>query len=384
MSSPSILQSRLKELSTSLAQIHTLVSRLRNLTTAVGQGDEARLELGTEIHSLLKDAEEQLELLRVDVEVLDTSTESRRKGVDNEKELERERIVSLAARLTEDLKKTRGDFRMAQLQAKRNAEAARRKERELLFSRAQSAERQRQSNEKLTQDEVVLNASNDVTASLRRTHQLMQAELSRSQFAQQTLEQSTTALSSLSESYSSADYIISSTRNLIGSLLRSRKSDTWYLESAFYVLIGTITWLLFRRILYGPLWWLLWIPLKLVVNFVFAVFGAIGLTSKSVQSSPSDIETPILETPIVNPKVEPNVQSAEGDTMWDQKPTAEDEESDRMIDHIGHMVDNGKQEETVLDDISPEERQRQEELPRNTKKRMYEATEAVQNRKDEL
>ncbi|KDE79904.1 syntaxin [Aspergillus oryzae 100-8] len=91
MSSISALQARLKELSTSLAQIHPLVSRLRNFTTA--------------IHSLLKEAEIQLEVLRVDVEALETATEGRRKGVDNEKELERERVVALAGRLAEDLKK---------------------------------------------------------------------------------------------------------------------------------------------------------------------------------------------------------------------------------------------------------------------------------------
>lgn len=82
--------------------------------------------------------------------------------------------------------RTRGDFRTAQLQAKRNAELAKRKERELLLSRSHSSEG-KQPTEKLTQDDLVLNASNDVTSALRRTHQLMQAELSRSQFAQSTL-----------------------------------------------------------------------------------------------------------------------------------------------------------------------------------------------------
>jgi prefoldin subunit 5 len=101
----SSLQTRLKDLSTSLAQVHTLITRLRNFTTAVGQGDEARVELGTEIHSLLKDAEEELELLKVEVEALEPVTDSRRKAVDNEKELERERIVALAGRLAQDLKK---------------------------------------------------------------------------------------------------------------------------------------------------------------------------------------------------------------------------------------------------------------------------------------
>ncbi|KAE8415766.1 hypothetical protein BDV36DRAFT_285098 [Aspergillus pseudocaelatus] len=377
MSSISALQARLKELSTSLAQIHPLVSRLRNFTTAVGQGDEARLELGAEIHSLLKEAEIQLEVLRVDVEALETAPEGRRKGVDNEKELERERVVALAGRLAEDLKKTRGDFRNAQLQAKRNAEIAKRKERELLFSRSQSAERKRESTEKLTQDDVLLNTSSDVTVALRRTHHLMQAELSRSQFAQETLEQSTAALSSLSESYTSLDTLLSSSRNLVGSLLRSQKSDTWYLETAFYILIGTIVWLLFRRILYGPMWWLVWLPIRLAAKFVFTILGAVGLSSKAVQPSPSAVPSESLAQEVPHPtlEAEANVQTADGQAIWDIPPVAEAKE-DRMIDHIGNMVeDNEEIDETNIDDISPEEKQRQAELPQNTKKRMYEATE---------
>ncbi|PYH68993.1 putative protein transport membrane glycoprotein Sec20 [Aspergillus vadensis CBS 113365] len=373
MSGITDLQARLKELSTALSHIHPLVSRLKGFTTAVGQGDQPRLELGTEIHTRLKDAEEQLELLKVEVEALETAADTRRKGVDNEKESERERVIALAGRLADDLKRTRGDFRNAQLQAKRNAEVARRKERELLFTRSQSAERKKQSSEKLTQDDIVMNASNDVTAALRRTHQLMQAELSRSQFAQETLEQSTAALSSLSESYTDLDSLISSSRNLIGSLLRSQKSDTWYLETAFYILVGTITWLVFRRILYGPLWWLVWLPIRLFARFTFAILGVVGITGKAVQSSePSTmLEYVPQETPLVEHKVEPNVQSAEGEAVWDQIPVADEAEEDRLIDEIGKMVEESEeQEETNIDDISEEERQRQAELPRNPKKRI--------------
>lgn len=83
--------------------------------------------------------------------------------------------------------RTRGDFRNAQLQAKKNAEVAKRKERDLLFSKSPEAESRKIPTEKLTQDELMRNASSDVTSALRRTHQLMQAELSRSQFAQETL-----------------------------------------------------------------------------------------------------------------------------------------------------------------------------------------------------
>ncbi|PWY70372.1 syntaxin [Aspergillus sclerotioniger CBS 115572] len=386
MASISDLQVRLKELSAALAQIQPLVARLKGFTTAVGQGDQARLELGTEIHTRLKEAEEQLELLKVEVEGLESGADPRRKGLDSEKESERERIVALAGRLAEDLKRTRGDFRNAQLQAKRNAEVARRKERELLFTRSQSAERKKQSTEKLTQDDIVVNASNDVTAALRRTHQLMQAELSRSQFAQETLEQSTAAISSLSESYTDLDTLISSSRNLIGSLLRSQKSDTWYLETAFYILIGTIAWLVFRRILYGPMWWLVWLPLRLFGRFTFAILGTVGITSKAVQASESAtvVEYVPQETPIIEPKVEPNVQSADSEAVWDQVPVMDEAEEDRLIDEIGEMVEESeKQEETNIDDISEEERQRQAELPRNPKKRMFEATDVPQQ-KDEL
>ena len=87
----------------------------------------------------------------------------------------------------------RAQFRKAQLQAKRNAEAAKRKERELLFEDIQEGKTTpghsggRRGHEKLTHDELLLNASSDVTAALRRTHALMQAEVSRSQFAHETL-----------------------------------------------------------------------------------------------------------------------------------------------------------------------------------------------------
>jgi hypothetical protein len=105
MASTAALQARLKELSIALAQIHPLIDRLRNFTVAIGQGDEARLELGQEIHGSLKEAEEQMEILKVEVDALETGNESGRKGVDNAKELEKERIVSLAGRLAEEMKR---------------------------------------------------------------------------------------------------------------------------------------------------------------------------------------------------------------------------------------------------------------------------------------
>ena len=90
------------------------------------------------------------------------------------------------------LHRAHNQYRKAQLQAKRNAEAAKRKEREILFAGIQEgngsvARVRRKGQEKLSQDEILLNTSSDVTIALRRTHALMQAELTKSQFAQETL-----------------------------------------------------------------------------------------------------------------------------------------------------------------------------------------------------
>ncbi|KAF9245472.1 hypothetical protein DTO027I6_8188 [Penicillium roqueforti] len=372
MSSTTALQGRVKELSASLGQIQPLVDRLRDFTASIGQGDEARLELGGEIHSRLKEAEQELELLRVEVEALETGSDSRRKSsaVHGQKEVEKERVVSMAGRLAEDLMRTRGDFRTAQLQAKRNAELARRKERDLLLSRSYSSEKKKPS-EKFTQDDLVLNASNDVTSALRRTHQLMQAELSRSHFAQSTLEQSTAAISSLSESYSSLDTLLSSTRSLANSLLRSQKSDTWYLETAFYILLATIGWLLFRRVFYGPLWWLVWQPLKLFARLAFAT-GAAGLSTTAVQSASQSISRDVSTAIHQMATAATTGTVTASSTAWEQEPTAPID-SNRVIDKIGDMVEQERQKSVDIDDVTPEERARQAKLPRNTKKRMFEA-----------
>jgi len=75
----------------------------------------------------------------------------------------------------------------------------------------------------------------------------MQSELSRSRFAQETLEQSTAALADLGEHYTNLNTLLANSRSLLTSLVKSQKSDTWYLETAFYILVTTIIWLVFRR-----------------------------------------------------------------------------------------------------------------------------------------
>lgn len=291
------LTTRLTSLSEANRGVQQLIQRLAKLDFQPGsqplnseEGD-VRLELSAEIHESLKGIEEELELLRQEVEDF-VGNNSRRR--DSSKDGERSRLAVLLARLTEDLRSSRSQYRKAQLTAKHNADRAKLKERELLFSSLQSgtgtstpSSTHRRRGQGINEGEIVTQASSDVTAALRRTHQLMQSELSRSRFAQETLEQSTAALADLGEKYSDLNSLLANSKTLVTTLVKSTKSDTWYLETTFYILLTTCIWLLFRRLLYGPICWVIIIPLKIVFRIVFALVPASAATTSLASSSPS-------------------------------------------------------------------------------------------------
>ena len=105
------LTKRLNALSESNKAIGQLIQRLAKLDFQPGsqpldsaeEGD-VRLELSAEIHESLKGIEEELELLRQEVEdvTLQRGITGRRR--DSSKDSERSRLAILLARLTEDLK----------------------------------------------------------------------------------------------------------------------------------------------------------------------------------------------------------------------------------------------------------------------------------------
>ncbi|KAL8876282.1 MAG: hypothetical protein Q9198_005497 [Flavoplaca austrocitrina] len=293
----------LRQLNDAHKQTVQLIHRLGRHSVPLGSNalnSNVRLELSTEIHQNLKDQEEELELLRqeIDDQTVHTAWTTSLRKRNGAKQRDYTDVVAELARLAEDLKHARSQFRKAQLQAKRSVESAKRKDRELLFAGIQEGssapgKARFQGREQLSKDQLELNASSDVTAALRRVHLLMQSEVSRSQFALETLHQSTAALSTLSVSYTKLDTLLSSSRSLVSTLLHSQKSDTWYLESAFWILIITISWLIFRRILYGPGWWLLYLPAKLVwqlavfitQSFLGAFTYTIGVLGATKQST---------------------------------------------------------------------------------------------------
>lgn len=215
------LHTRLTSLSASLRQDQQLIARLSKLPYQVGSAaseeQDAQVELSSEIHQSLKHHEEELDLLHQEFD--DHFHTSIRSGVAkrhaSEAHDERTEVAAQLAGLAQDLKmypsrltsllfnrsdacdSTRIQFRKAQLTAKRNAEAAKRREREILFADLRQgtdaplgSHGRRKGQEKLTKDDILLSASNDVTAALRRAHRLMGQELERSQFARQTLGKS--------------------------------------------------------------------------------------------------------------------------------------------------------------------------------------------------
>ena len=217
-------------------------------------------------------------------------------------------------------------------------------------------------------------------------------------------ENSTKDLATLSESYSNLDTLLSSSRSLVSSLIYSQKSDTWYLETAFYILAATIAWLVFRRLIYGPGWWLLYLPTKLLwrlslffvqllVGSLSAVAGVVGANSQSsaLSQASESISTSLAQKPTGTGKIptfRPNHQApsvhvgAGGQGAKMQQPEHSSRKEDKSVsDQVGAMAEqsrkgehtqpentatgDGEQQGTVLRD------RREDECP-NPKKRMWE------------
>lgn len=264
----------------------------------------------------------------------------------------------------------------------------------------------------------------------------MSAELERSQFARETLgeehlgnfyspvwltyykENSTKDLATLSESYSNLDTLLSSSRSLVSSLIHSQKSDTWYLESAFYILAVTIAWLVFRRLIYGPGWWLLYLPTKwlwrlslfavqLLVGSLSAVAGTVGAKnqSRTLSQASENIATSLAQKPTGTGKIptfRPNSPAAPsvnvgagGQGAKMQQPEQPPQEEDKSLsDQVVEMSEKSQKEQRIKPEktVNAEaERQgtvlieRRDDEPPNPKKRMWEEPiDRSQGPRDEL
>ena len=237
----------------------------------------------------------------------------------------------------------------------------------------------------------------------------MTVELERSRFAQETLENSTKDLATLSESYNTLDSLLSSSRSLVSTLLHSQKSDTWYLESAFYILAGTIGWLLFRRLIYGPGWWLLYLPTRLIwrlslylvqilVGTLSSAIGTVGAKNESLALSQSSvsISTNLAQIPTGTGKIPkrqpgqpaPSIMVGAGGYGAKMQPperqaqsisASQELQGDKSLsDQVGEMAEQSTVEEKAPEESKQEEKgttlreRTEEDGPPNPKKRMWE------------
>ncbi|EXJ87068.1 hypothetical protein A1O3_04026 [Capronia epimyces CBS 606.96] len=388
------LGQRLQALADAHRETLNLIHELRKFSAASysnGDPDERRVELATEIHDNLKEQEDTLEILRQESE--DDSIPIQRRDTlhRRDRESERERNADLLARLTEDLKIARTNFRRAQLEAKKNLDKEKRKQREQLFAdrKTDGHIRTRPTHDKLTQDELALRAAEDVTMALRRVHNQLEGELARSQFAQQTLEESQQALESLTESYSGTTDLLKTSRGFVTQLVRSTKSDTWFLRSSFYLLAATICWLFYRRLLYGPMMLFIWWPIRILLwslsSLGTAVLGRSDLAPSRAPVPSLSISMPGMNArgmPTLNPvMLSRSVELPAKGGGWDRRPAQPPVEPESMVEKVGQITEDGA---TNIDDITEEERKAQEEQPRNSLKRMMEVEVETRTARDEL
>ena len=117
-------------------------------------------------------------------------------------------------------------------------------------------------------------------------------------------ENSTKNLATLSESYSNLDTLLSSSKSLVSTLIYSQKSDTWYLETAVYLIIATTGWLIFRRLIYGPGWWLVYLPLRQlwrVSLHIFQIFLGTLSAAAAVARAQNKSITPSQSSASISP-----------------------------------------------------------------------------------
>ncbi|OAQ72403.1 Sec20 domain-containing protein [Pochonia chlamydosporia 170] len=377
------LQERLTALQETTTQLRELIDRLAHLdfqpgSVPQGTDEESSVsgELSEEIGQLLRNGLDEQELLQEEVKF------ARPEGV------EKTGLRESVDRLASELASCRGNFRKARLAARESLARAQKLERQLIIQsyslpvsepdvlqteeapapihRPQRYYQEHQQSHLSENEQRTVGAGNDVTNALRRTHDLIATELFRSEYAHQTLTESSAALKQLNESYSSLDSMLASSRDLLGTLLRSQKSDTWYLQTSMYMLMVTGAWLLFRRLLYGPMWWLVWLPLRVL----FGVGSKAGSAVMQRGAGESGKVGGVGEDGKVSveglPKEDlPTVQ------VGGKMDSGSKDDSDSMIEKVAKVVEEAGE----LGNLGGEGDVDAEDQPRNPKKRMWEEPE---------
>ncbi|UKZ55027.1 hypothetical protein TrVGV298_008843 [Trichoderma virens] len=349
------LQERLAALQETTAQLRELIDRLANVEFEPGSVPLTIEEEGSVSGELSAEAGLMLRTGLEDQQLLCEEAKYLRRGGH-----EKERLEDGIERVGSELASYRSTLRKARLSAKKNLERARRLERELMVQsfaepisetntsaggsteesqavarptrHTYSQNRQLQSSLS-EEDRQTVGASSNVTNALRRTHALIAAELTKSEFARQTLTESSAALKKLDDSYTSLDGMLASSRDLLGTLLKSQKSDTWYLQTTLYMLMVTAAWLVFRRLLYGPLWWLVWLPLRILFGVGTKAGSAVMHSRGPGQSGKAGV---VIDNEI---RVDGLPDESLPTAVVGRESKAAEAEGESMVEKVGKIVD---------------------------------------------
>lgn len=107
-------------------------------------------------------------------------------------------------------------------------------------------------------DNSLLTAANDVTIALKRTHALLEQELEKSTLSLETLDHSSQTLRQLEHQYSAFDVLLRGSKRLIIELEQADKWDRWMIYGGLAVFGLTCLWIVYKRILRGPLGLVIW------------------------------------------------------------------------------------------------------------------------------
>ncbi|CAN6605211.1 hypothetical protein TRVA0_002S05270 [Trichomonascus vanleenenianus] len=196
----------------------------------------------------------------------------------------RAHVVTLD-RLQENLKLARMRFRRAQIQAKKNGEQNWKSQREQLFAgKEHAAARNDQRNAEMSTEERIIGKSEDITATLRRVHQMAQTEVTKSSLNIEDLETSTRALMDLEKRYTAFDVLLHGSNKLVKHLEQADRWDRIYMIASLSFLALTLAWVVWRRILRMPVMLLLWAFARMIglANFIGSSSSKLLSTASSV------------------------------------------------------------------------------------------------------
>ncbi|EFX01722.1 protein transport membrane glycoprotein [Grosmannia clavigera kw1407] len=398
MASLEELQGRLAMLQESLDELHGLTERLGASAT----DEDVVADRAAEIVDGLRDARDEHELLQEDV--LDLAVASGT-VVDHD----RARLKEGLARLDRELQAHHATFRQARLRARQALEKAQRREQLAMleaYADPASDDGEDDEDERSDSDDdddndmsdpthalhrrstaarsarkskppsAAAAAAADVTAALRQTHARIAGEVARSDFAAQTLAESSRALADLGERYggSRADGDIAaslrSARHLARGLMAAHKSDTWYLQTALYLVAATAAWLLFRRLLYGPLWLLVWWPARSAWTASVAAVGlGVRVGSVAVAQAQGPDSGSSSSSSIIT-----NAVTSLGSTAVAHSTPAAATPSDSLVEQVGQIINDSISQQQLHQEQQQQQQQQQPAEPAqpNPMKRMWE------------